>query len=252
MPVTDVISTDADRDLRTNAVPPEAERSAAQTERLAAIGWMFTVLSHESRNALHQLRLSLALLARLVSASPEALAQAAAAQRAANYLCQLLEDVRGYAGPVSLHREWCDVAAIIGDAWNSLLPLHGGRSVQVSRDISPVYCPVDRPRMERVFRNILENALAACADPVEITWRASEGWAAGRPVVRIALRDNGPGLSAAQRRKVFEAFYTTKAEGSGLGLAICKRIVEAHGGEIAVEGAPGQGATFVITLPSVE
>ncbi len=197
--MTKAISIDADRDLLTNVAPLQAE----QTERLATLGQMCAVLSHESRNALNQLQLSLALLPRLVGESPEALAQAASAQRATNYLCQLFEDVRGYAAPPSLHRERHDVAAIVADAWDSLRPLYAGRSLRLNRDDGPVYCAVDRPRLERVFRNILENALAACADPVEITCRLSAARVAGRPVVQIVLSDNGPGLSAAVRRKVF-------------------------------------------------
>jgi len=248
----DVIGIDAERDVLTNAAPPVIERRTAQTERLAALGQMFAVLSHESRNALNQLRLSLAVVARLVGESPEATTQAASAQKAAHYLCQLFEDVTGYAAPSNLHRGWHDVAAIIGDAWDSLRPLHADRSVRLNGAKRPVYCAVDQPRLERVFRNILENALAACADPVTITCCLSAARLAGRPVVQIVLRDNGPGLSAEQMRQLFDAFYTTKANGTGLGLPICKLIVEAHGGTIAVKSAPGHGATFIITLPAAE
>ncbi len=70
----------------------------------------------------------------------------------------------------------------------------------------------------------------------------------GRPALRVAVRDNGPGLTEEQRRRIFEPFYTTKAHGTGLGMAIARRIIEAHGGTIAVGGA-GPGAEFVITLP---
>jgi signal transduction histidine kinase len=62
------------------------------------------------------------------------------------------------------------------------------------------------------------------------------------------VRDNGPGLDAEQRDKIFESFYTTKTRGTGLGMAIVKRIVEAHSGEITV-GDRAQGAEFIVTLP---
>jgi signal transduction histidine kinase len=227
----------------------EAEQRALQAERLAAIGQMLTVLSHESRNALNQIQLSLTTLPLIVTGLPDALAQVAVAQEALKRLGQLFNDLRGYAAPIVLRCEKHNVAEILTDAWNSLLPLHKNRLMRLNKGEASVCCEVDRPRLEQVFRNILENALAACRDPAEITWHLCVVQQANQAVVRIVVRDNGPGLSAEQKRKVFDPFYTTKPDGTGLGMAICKRIVEAHGGEIAVESVPGQGAEFIITLP---
>ncbi len=67
--------------------------------------------------------------------------------------------------------------------------------------------------------------------------------------MRINVRDKGPGLNAEQARRAFDPFYTTKAKGTGLGLPIARRIVEAHGGRVAVGEAAGPGAEFDITLP---
>jgi signal transduction histidine kinase len=63
------------------------------------------------------------------------------------------------------------------------------------------------------------------------------------------VSDNGPGIAPEQRAQVFEPFFTTKAKGTGLGMAIAKRIVEAHGGRIAVGDVRGPGAVFLITIP---
>ncbi len=75
----------------------------------------------------------------------------------------------------------------------------------------------------------------------------------GSPGVRVSVRDNGPGLSPEQRRHLFEPFFTTKVKGTGLGMAIVKRIVQAHGGRIAVgeghDGPEHRGAEIIITLP---
>jgi PAS domain S-box-containing protein len=72
---------------------------------------------------------------------------------------------------------------------------------------------------------------------------------AGAPALRVAVRDNGPGLGPEQRQNLFEAFYTTKTNGTGLGMAIAKRIVDAHGGAIGVGERTRPGAEIVITLP---
>src|SRR5262249_49223994 len=113
----------------------------------------------------------------------------------------------------------------------------------------PLDCWVDPFRLEQVFRNIFENALAACKDPVEIDIRCCEASLLGRPAVLVAVCDNGPGLTAEQRQRLFEPFFTTKTKGTGLGMAIARRIIEAHGGEITAGADAGRGAEIRITLP---
>ena len=110
-------------------------------------------------------------------------------------------------------------------------------------------CEVDEFAIRQVFLNVLENALAACTDPVEITVRYTTASLLGRPALCIAVRDNGPGLTPEQSARVFDAFYTTKTHGTGLGLAIALRSVERHGGTITVARGDGTGAEFLITLP---
>src|SRR5262249_36233512 len=110
-------------------------------------------------------------------------------------------------------------------------------------------CPVDPFRLEQVFRNILENSLAACPNPVRIDVRCTDVLLHGRRAVQVAVRDNGPGLTPEQRQRIFEPFYTTKTKGTGLGMAIAKRIVDAHGGRIEVGPGSDRGAEILITSP---
>ena len=101
-----------------------------------------------------------------------------------------------------------------------------------------------------MFRNLFENSLSAASDPVRIEIHCREADDGGRTSsLHIAVRDNGPGLNQEQRCKVFDAFYTTKTKGIGLGMAIVKRIVEAHGGRIALGDECREGAEFQIMLP---
>ena len=65
----------------------------------------------------------------------------------------------------------------------------------------------------------------------------------------VSVQDNGPGLNAEQRQRIFDPFYMTKTKGTGLGMAIAKRIVEAHGGSLTVGAAQDGGAELLITLP---
>jgi signal transduction histidine kinase len=108
---------------------------------------------------------------------------------------------------------------------------------------------MDAFRMEQVFRNLMENSLGACSDPTTIEISCHELRHNGAPAVCVSYRDNGPGLTNEQVKRVFEAFYTTKSRGTGLGMAIAHRILQAHQGTIAVGSHNHGGAEFVITVP---
>ena len=90
---------------------------------------------------------------------------------------------------------------------------------------------------------------------IQVSSRASEAAAAaGRHFVEVVVSDDGPGIAAQDRERIFEPYVRagdgSRAGGLGLGLAICKRIVEAHGGTILLTDAPGGGSRFSFTLPA--
>lgn len=182
---------------------------------------------------------------------PRALNLVARLQRAQDDLAELYEDVRDYAAPIQIRPRSCDLAEIWRAAWADLEPVRDGRLAVLQESIEdsdPRGC-FDPSRMSQVFRNLMENALAACSDPVEIAIRCTTDELDGLPALRVSLRDNGPGLTPEQRSRVFEALYTTKTKGTGLGLAISLRIVEAHGGRITLGDSTGRDAEFLMTLP---
>jgi signal transduction histidine kinase len=109
----------------------------------------------------------------------------------------------------------------------------------------------DRVRLEQVVANLVSNAIRyGGAGPVEVTLRAGPG------EVTLAVRDHGRGIAAEDRARIFDRYERGRnaqgAGGLGLGLYVVRRIVEAHGGRIAVESQPGDGATFTVTLPRDE
>lgn len=228
----------------------ESEARAVQAERLAAIGQMVAGLAHESRNALQRSQACLEMLAFHVEDRPEAQELVTRIQRAQDHLHHLYEEVRGYAAPIRLSRSRCDLREIWRETWANLEVSRQGRAVRLVERATAddLTCSVDRHAIEQVFRNVLENAIAASPEPGEVTieTRGIEGAA---PALEIAIRDRGLGMTAEQQARIFEPFFTTKTHGTGLGMPIAKRIVEAHGGGIRVGGPPGQGAEVVITLP---
>jgi PAS domain S-box-containing protein len=227
-----------------------AQERTLQAERLAAIGQMMTGLAHESGNALARSQACLEMLSLEVEDRPDALNLVSRIQKAQNHLQQLYAEVRNYAAPLKLERETLSVRSIWRQAWANLANHRQGRQANLHEQCDRVdlTCSVDPFRLEQVFRNILENALAACPDPVEITVVCAAAEVDGKPALRVAVRDNGPGLNPEQRQRIFEPFFTTKTKGTGLGMAIAQRILEAHGGQITV-GDQGRGAEIVLLLP---
>ena len=103
---------------------------------------------------------------------------------------------------------------------------------------------LDFDQIARVLTNLLINASQAMDGQGRIVLEASRVDGA----VQLRVRDNGPGIPASVRPRIFEALFTTKAKGTGLGLALSRRIMEAHAGTIALEPSD-VGATFLVTIP---
>ncbi|HLE01103.1 MAG TPA: ATP-binding protein [Bdellovibrionota bacterium] len=111
----------------------------------------------------------------------------------------------------------------------------------------------DREQIKRVAINLLDNAVAALISLTDLKnrqIRIATHYNEQLKMAVIEVSDNGPGMSDEVKTRVFEPYFSTKAEGTGLGLAIAKRIVNDHDGFIRVHSAPGQGTGFLIELPT--
>jgi signal transduction histidine kinase len=210
-----------------------------------------TGLAHESGNALQRMQACLRMLALQVEGKPEALDLVDRMQKAQDHLQQLFGEVRNYAAPINLELRTCDLSEIWREAWSQLDFARQGREVTFHEETGglDLHCQADCFRLVQVFRNLFDNALAACRDPVVLSVRCSSAVIAGKPAIQLAVGDNGPGIAAEIRPKLFEPFFTTKTKGTGLGLPIIRRIIEAHGGEIEVGEAADSGAEILLTLP---
>ena len=230
----------------------DAQQRAVRSERLAAIGQTLATLSHEAKNELLALRMGLEQLGVLWDDRDSATDMIDGLFEVQGRLWRLFEDVRGYAAPIRLHPVPTSLADVWRQVWENL-PGLPDRDARLVDDLGPGGerldgCLADPFRLEQVFRNLFENALAACPDPVLIRVSCTETVWKGEPAVVVTVRDNGPGLSDEARGRLFEPFFTTKPQGTGLGLPICRRILEAHRGDLSA-GPPGPGAEFRLTLP---
>lgn len=229
----------------------ESEQRARQSERLAAIGQMAAGLAHESRNAVQRSQACLEMLALQVEDRPRVHELVERATRAQDHLLRLFEEVRTYAGPIRLNRQPCDIGLVWRETWDDLALQHRPKDLRLveESECPDLLCHVDWHAMVQVFRNILDNAIDASPQggPIRIACRPSR--LAGGPALRLIFQDEGPGLNAEQRLRIFEPFYTTKTRGTGLGMAIARRIVEAHGGRLELGAPLAPGAEVILHLP---
>jgi two-component system sensor histidine kinase HydH len=212
-------------------------------ERLATIGQFAAGIGHELRSPLAVVASSAYLLRqRLGAADPKVVrhldkitAESGRAEKTIDDLLELARDRPPRTQAIRLDD------LVVGAISNSHLPAR----VQVHTTIADAAVGwLDRDQVARVISNLLTNAAQAQQNQGTIWVEARSDDVA----TEIRVRDEGPGVPEEVRHRIFEALFTTKAQGSGLGLALCRRIVESHGGSLALESSPG-GASFLMRIP---
>jgi signal transduction histidine kinase len=162
----------------------------------------------------------------------------------------LLDLARLEAGRLSLDRQPADLGALVNEALGVVQPLAQARQLLVQADCETqgALAVCDRERVLQVLSNLVGNAIAFTPPGGRVTVRAR----ASGPEIVVSVADTGPGIPEDHQRLIFDRFWKSRSsgQGSGLGLSIAKGIVEAHGGRIWVESSPGEGATFLFTLPA--
>ncbi len=232
----------------------QTQERLLQSERLSAIGQAIAGLAHESRNALARIQANLRRLARRVNNQPELVELIDNALQAQEDIRQLFEDVRQYAAPMHLKMQFADLGELTAQVWDQLKVSRRGRECTLEHHLNnlDLRCEIDRFAIGNAIRNIFENSLSICDDPVHIAVTYFMDQHDARDMICMCIHDNGPGLQPEQTERVFEPFYTTKTQGTGLGLAIVKRTLEAHHGSAVVGHRKGAGAAFILCMPKTQ
>jgi signal transduction histidine kinase len=217
-------------------------------EKLATIGQFAASMGHELRNPLGVIGSSIFLLRQHLGA-------AAGAPNVAKHLGRIegeiarasktIHDILDLARNRPPRRHRTAVAGLIEAATDSA-SLPATITIDVSPAITPLTIDVDPDQLQQVLINLLTNAAQAMPSGGHVQ---IDGETAANGDTRLRVRDDGPGIPAEARHRIFDALFTTKAKGSGLGLALCRRILEAHGGTIELEQT-SRGASFVLALPA--
>jgi len=246
----------AERD-RMAADVRRREEELMHLSRLGALGEMSSMLAHELAQPLASIGNFAQGIVRRVGAGltdPVPLADAGAEiARQAERAGAIMQRVRGFAGKRAEARVHADLIEVIASAtalFRSMIPDAPMTGLVVEEGLITAPALVDRLQIEQVLINLYKNALDAMAHlPAEerridiLLRRADSSY-------EIEVRDNGEGLGDAAMQRLFEPFFTTKLNGVGLGLAICKRVIEAHGGNVGVRaGAGRRGLSVLLRLP---
>jgi len=223
-----------------------------RSNQLAAWAEMARAIAHEIKNPLTPIQLSAEHLRRLLTdrgipATGEEQQCLDTVIKQVRALHDIAREFSTYAKLPALSPEPTDPTAFAREvlAPYRLAPPAGIRIEERYATAGEV--ALDRRVLGRALVNLIENALQAMARGGTLT--LCVGPDATSRAVEIAVADTGPGLSPEVRRRLFEPYFSTKTSGTGLGLAIARRAIEAHGGTIDVETAPGAGTTFRIRLP---
>ncbi len=219
----------------------------ARTQAIANLG---DSVAHEIRNPLNSIHMNVQLLREGLSGprlDRERLDRTAATvQREIKRLDGVVRDFVQFSRPPALRLDRGSLNHVVRAALDALDGQIREKKLKVSTDLQSAR-PVnlDRDRIQRAVYNVLLNAVQFLPPGGGIACRSRDE---ERHCV-LEISDNGPGLDPAKSKSIFNLFYTTKPGGTGLGLPIANRIVEEHGGRMAVASAPGQGATFAFFLP---
>ncbi len=211
-------------------------------------------LAHELKNPLSTITVNLKLLAEdfqnaQTDRERQALVRLDVLGQETRRLSNLLDDVLKFVRRPELQRRNCNVNELMQDMVDFYSAQARSAKLTLRHQLhpAPLICNLDMDLIKQALLNIFINAQQAMPDGGELMIRTSmDGGSA-----LIDITDTGPGISEADRQKMFKVSFSTKQGGSGLGLPTAKRIIQAHQGSIEVQTTPGRGTNFRISLPLV-
>ncbi len=234
-------------DLRRSYAQLErAQQRLIQGERLAALGELSAVVAHEVRNPLGVIFNSLGSLRRLLRPTGDAKLLLDIVGEEADRLNRIVGDLLDFARPSTPDLRPEPLDRVVDEAVLAALAQRPV-GIELAREVDPSVPPVpmDARLVRQAVLNLAVNAVQAMPRGGRITVRTRRDGAAAV----LEIEDTGAGIAEEVKARIFEPFFTTKASGTGLGLAVVKRIVDGHGGRIAVRSQPGAGTVFALSFP---
>jgi len=224
--------------LRAERVKEARDRD----RRLAALGELAAVISHEIRNPLTSMKGHAQLLAESLPEGSRDRDKAERVVREAVRLENLTTDLLSLVRTERVERRDVEPARLLREAAESVDPAH----IRLELAAAPPLWSLDPEKLHQVLTNLLRNAVQASPEGEPAV--ASVAVEQGRLV--FTIRDHGEGIPAGEEERIFEPFYTTRVRGTGLGLAVARRIAALHGGTVTAANHPERGAVFRVAIPA--
>lgn len=235
----------------------QLNQKVLQSERLAAIGQLCSVIAHEIRNPLGLIGLYAQLiegqLGKLQVEDDALKGHLKQIADATQSLEGILSELTQYSRPLTLKCEPTDLAEFVEDVCTFVQPSFDEKGVTLNRSKLKVdgtlpELSLDRQRIRQALINLLKNGLEATESGKTIFVSLSSRQHDDQVFIRV--RDEGSGIKEDHQEKLFTPYFSTKQQGTGLGLAHVRKILQAHGGNaILLNSEPGKGSTFALVLP---
>jgi PAS domain S-box-containing protein len=236
----------------------QSQSDLAHVTRMTATGELAVSIAHEVNQPLMAIVTNAGTCLRWLQPGHIDLEQARLAAerivRDGHRAGDIITSIRAMAQKLPAKIEKTDFKPAVREVLNLLTGELQRRGIEVGLDMAqmPIEVVGDRTQLQQVVLNLVMNsaeAMAASSGARRIVIRCT----ADEQLVKVSVSDTGRGVPIHELERVFEAFYSTKADGIGMGLSICRSIVEAHGGRIwASSGENGDGGLFTFTLPMAE
>ena len=237
--------------LRDLTEQVETQRRLIQREKLASLGEMAAGVAHEIRNPLGGIKMATSLLsAKDLDGSPLSQEMARSIQAGIAEIEDIITSLLDFTREARLERGEYELLRVLDPVVESAIAEGRARGVRVGygRVDREAVVVADGQKLRQVFANVVKNALEA-VDPRGGGGRVEVNLEAREDRITVEVVDDGVGITPEDREKIFLPFFTTKPSGTGLGMSIVKKIVDLHGGDIAIESAPGRGTSVRISLP---
>ena len=242
---------------QTEGALAQAQADLARVMRVTLMGELAASIAHEVNQPLAAVVANASACRRWLAAAPPNTAEASDAAdriiRDATRASDVISRIRGFLRRGELHKVSLDLDEVIHEVIGFVQDKVNTRLIELQVEITPGTPRVfaDRIQLQQVILNLMLNAIEAMEKAAQPRVLRLAVGSHGENTVRVAVSDSGPGIAAAQRQRIFDAFFSTKTDGIGMGLAISRSIIEANQGRLwATKNSGRRGETFQFVLPA--
>jgi PAS domain S-box-containing protein len=227
-----------------------AELSVLRAERMAAMGRLTASLAHEINNPLQAMYSNIELLSDFPLEDAERKHHLHMVRTETERLIRIVNSILEYARPQPVKSQMVSLEPVLNHAIQLVHKKLSSSKIEISLNLQPdlPFVVISPDQLEQVCLNLIINATEHMPQGGILTISVQ----VRHQQVEILFQDSGDGILPEDIEWIFEPFYTTKTNGTGLGLSVSQNIIQQYGGLISVQSQPGQGSTFIISLPAVE